>query len=168
MKLVAKSRGIKGYKSMFKERQNFDDERLKKIRKDLNELRHKFFKPKINEIRKRFYNIENPKNLFKSKIREIEENAFWLEKSFLKSKKYRGNDDIEYRRIRDIGNLFNQSTDEDYKAISTTSAFNNSCIEYESEGDENQNLSIKKYFNTIRPYLSNIIIKLTENKGSFT
>ena len=61
---------------MFKERQNFDDERLKKIRKDLNELRHKFFKPKINEIRKRFYNIENPKNLFKSKIREIEENAF--------------------------------------------------------------------------------------------
>ena len=150
MKKVAKSRGIKGYKTMSKERKKFDDERLKKIRKDLNELRRKFFKPNINEIRQRFYNIENPKNLFKSKIKEIEQNVFGLEKSFSKSKKYCGNDDIEYRGIRDTGNLFNQSTDEDYKPVRTISAFNNSCIEYESEGDENKNLSIRKYFNTIR------------------
>ena len=52
-KLVAKSRGIKVYLSMSKEKlwsalseselveceNNFDDERLKKIRKDFNELR---------------------------------------------------------------------------------------------------------------------------------
>ena len=45
-KLIIKSRGIKGYKSMSKERSesvetknSFDDERLKKIRQDFNGLR---------------------------------------------------------------------------------------------------------------------------------
>ena len=56
LKLVAKSRGIKGYKSTSKERllsalseselaerePNFDNERFKKIRKDFNELRDRF------------------------------------------------------------------------------------------------------------------------------
>ena len=83
LKLVAKSRGIKGYKSMSKERlsvpseselveseKNFDDERLKKIRKDFNELRHRFLKLKIREIRKNLYEIESKKNLSKSKIKK--------------------------------------------------------------------------------------------------
>ena len=64
LKLVAKSRSIKGYKSMTKERllsafselvenkHRFDDERLKKIRKDFNVLRDRFSKPQIKEIRK--------------------------------------------------------------------------------------------------------------------
>ena len=61
LKLVAKSRGIKDYKSMSKEEllstlsesesvesatslgeNSFDDERLKKITKDFNELRDRF------------------------------------------------------------------------------------------------------------------------------
>ena len=83
LKLVAKSRGIKGYKSMSKERlsvpseselveseKNFDDERLKKIRKDFNELRHRFLKLKIREIRKNLYEIESKKDLSKSKIKK--------------------------------------------------------------------------------------------------
>ena len=83
LKLVAKSRGIKGYKSMSKERlsvpseselveseKNFDDERLKKNRKDFNELRHRFLKLKIREIRKNLYEIESKKNLSKSKIKK--------------------------------------------------------------------------------------------------
>ena len=83
LKLVAKIRGIKGYKSMSKERlsvpseselveseKNFDDERLKKIRKDFNELRHRFLKLKIREIRKNLYEIESKKNLSKSKIKK--------------------------------------------------------------------------------------------------
>ena len=63
LKLVAKSRGIKGYRSMSKERllsalseselveskNSFDDERLEKITKDFNELRDRFSK----EIRKK-------------------------------------------------------------------------------------------------------------------
>ena len=63
LKLVAKSRGIKGYRSMSKERllsaiselelveskNSFDHERLEKMRKDFNELRDRFSK----EIRKK-------------------------------------------------------------------------------------------------------------------
>ena len=74
LKLVAKRRGIKGYKNMSKERllsalselvesNSFDDERLKKIRKGFNELRDRFPKPQIKEIRKNLYDIKYPKNL---------------------------------------------------------------------------------------------------------
>ena len=100
LKLVAKSRGLKGNKSI-KERllsalsesqlvdseNNFDDERLKKIGKDFNELRDRFSKPQIKEIRRNFYDIKNPKNLSTEKIKEIEENLCKLEESLSKLKK---------------------------------------------------------------------------------
>ena len=44
-----------------------------------------------------------------------------------------------------------------YKPIITKGAFNNNYIQYESKGDKGKNLSIKKYLNMIRPYLSGII-----------
>ena len=64
LKLIAKSRGIEGYKRMSKERllsdlnesesaeseRNLDDERLKKIRKGFDKLRDWFLKSKIKEI----------------------------------------------------------------------------------------------------------------------
>ena len=37
---------------------NFDDERIKKIKKDFNELRDRFFKPEIKEIRRNLYELE--------------------------------------------------------------------------------------------------------------
>ena len=64
---------------------NFDNERLKKIRKEFNESRNKFSKSKI---RKSLYEIENKKNLSKSKILKIEKNLNKLEKSLFKPKKY--------------------------------------------------------------------------------
>ena len=93
LKLIAKSRGINDYKSMSKKRllsapnksetvneseKNFDDARIKKIRKDFNELRGRFFKPKVKEIRRNLYEIENKKNLPKSNIKEIEKNLLEL------------------------------------------------------------------------------------------
>ena len=107
LKLVAENRGIKGYKSMSEEwllsalskpkliKNNFDNERLKKIREDLNESRHKFSKSKIKEIRKNLYEIENKKNLSTLKIKEIE-------KSRSKPKKYYDYDNAEYIGIRDL------------------------------------------------------------------
>ena len=87
LQLVTKSRGIKGYKSMSKEsllsalsksesvesKINFDDERLKKTRKNFNELRGTFLKPQIKEIRKNLYDIKDPKHLSTQKIKGIEE-----------------------------------------------------------------------------------------------
>ena len=35
--------------------------------------------------------------------------------------------------------------------------WNNNYIEYESNGDRNKNLSVKKYLNEIKPYLKDII-----------
>ena len=60
---------------------SFDDERLKKIRKDFNELRDRFSKPQIKEIRKNLYDIKNPKNLSTQKIKEIEESFFLIRRT---------------------------------------------------------------------------------------
>ena len=183
--MVAESRGIKDYRSMSKERLlsalsksklveskiSFDDKKLKKIREDFNKLRDRFLKLKIEEIRKNLYEIKNKKNLSYSKIKEIEENLLELEKKFSRLKKYRDYDDAEYKGIRDIWNLFNQSIDKDYyKPIKTNSTFNGNYIKYESNGDKNKNLSAKEYLNMVRPYLSDIINdhKTLENlKSSF-
>ena len=127
IKQIAKMRRIKNYKNMSKERllsalnksesamsgNNFDNARIKKIREDLNKLRDRFLKPKIKEIIRNVYEIENKKNLSKSKIKEIEQNLIELEESLFKLNKYYDYDDIKYREIRDVENLFNWSTSED-------------------------------------------------------
>ena len=131
LKQIARLRPIKGYKSISKERllgvldesesavsgKKFNNARIKKIREDFNKLRDRFLKPKIKEIRRNLYEIENKKNLSKSKIKEIEQNLIELEESLFKLNKYYDYDDIEYKEIRDLANVFNgvalnQSTDE--------------------------------------------------------
>ena len=135
LKQIAKMRHIKGYKSMFKEKllrahdgstestgskNNFNNARIKKIKEDFNKLRDRFLKPKIKEIGRNLYEIENKKNLFKSKIKEIEQDLIELEKGLFKLNKYYRYDNIEYKGITDVENLFNQSTDKDYyKPIKT-------------------------------------------------
>ena len=79
-------------------------------------------------------------------------------KNLFKPIKYYDYEDIEYKGIRNVSNLFDFSVDEDYyKPIITDSAFNNNYIQYESMGGKDKNISIKKYSDVIRPYLSNII-----------
>ena len=71
---------------------------------------------------------------------------------------YHDYDDIEYKGIRDVKNLFDLPIDEDYyKSIKTEDAFNSNCSEYEIKGDKNKTLSIKEYLNMIRSYLRDII-----------
>ena len=70
--------------------------------------------------------------------------SFELEECLSKFKKYYDYADAKYRGIADVGNSFNQSTDEDYyKQIKTKSAFNGTYIEYEINGDKDKNLSAK-------------------------
>ena len=89
------------------------------------------------------------------KKKEIERNLTELEENLFKTKKYCDYDDTEYKGIRDVKDLFDLSIDEDYyKPIITNGAFNINYIHYESKGE---NLSIKKYLNIIKPYLSDII-----------
>ena len=82
------------------------------------------------------------------------------EESLSKLKKYYRYDDIEYKGIGDVGNLFNQSIDEDYyKQIRTVSVFDNkdNYIKYGSNEDKDKILSVKEYLDLIKPYLSDII-----------
>ena len=114
-------RRIKGYKSISKERllsaldesesagsrNNFNNARIKKIREGFRKLRDRFLKTKIKEIRRNLQETENKKNLSKSKIKEIEQNLIELEESLFKLSKYYDYDDIKYKGIRDVENLFN-------------------------------------------------------------
>ena len=101
--------------------------------------------------------MENKINLSTPEIWEIEKNLLELEKNLFKQKKYY-DDNIKYKGIRDVRNLFDLSIDEDYyKPIKTNDSFNNNYIEYESKGDKDKTLSIKEYLDIIRPILSDII-----------
>ena len=51
--------------------------------------------PKIKKIRRNLYEIENEKNLFTPKIKEIKKILLELEKSFFELKKYYDYDDIK-------------------------------------------------------------------------
>ena len=63
---------------------------------------------------------------------------------------------IKDKIIRDIGTLFEQ--EEDYYTPKRVSNFwNNNCIEFESNGDKNNNLWLHEYHNKVKPYLRNII-----------
>ena len=54
--------------------------------------------------------------------------------------------------------MFDLSIDKDYyKPIIVRGTFHGNYIQYESKGDKGKNLSIKKYLNMIKPYLSDIM-----------
>ena len=84
--------------------------------------------------------------------------SFWIRKAF-EPKKFYDYDDIKYKGIRNVRNLFDLSIDEDcYKPIKTNDAFNGYHIECKrSKGDRGKTLSMKEYLDMIKPYLSNII-----------
>ena len=98
LKAITKIAGIKGYKCMSedellkpvkkvkKPKTNFSKARTEKIRKEFNESRYRFSKLKIKEVRKNFYQIENEKNLSKSKIKKIERNLTELAENLSKTK----------------------------------------------------------------------------------
>ena len=111
----------------------FSKARIEKIRTEFNESRYKFSKLKIKAITKNHYEIENEKNPSESKIKEIERNLTELEQNLSTTKKYYDYDDIEYRGIRNVRDLFNLSIDEDYyKPMIVRAAFDGSLIQSES------------------------------------
>ena len=130
--------------------------RTKKICEELKKLEHKFSKSQINEIRKNLYEIENEKIL--SAPKEIEEYLLELQKKLSKLKKYYDKD--KYKGTRTIRNFFDLPIDEDcYKPIISDGVFNSKYVQHESIGGEgkDKNLSIEKYIDRIKPYLSDMI-----------
>ena len=85
-------------------------------------------------------------------LKNIERYFKKLKKDLNKIKIYK------YNITHDICNLFNEITKEDYyEPIEIKSAFDGSYIEYESRGDNDDNLSLEEYLNIIRLYLRDMI-----------
>ena len=112
---------------------------------------------KVKQIRKNLYDIKNLRYISRSKIKEIEKDVIELEEILSKLNKYYKYNNIEYKIIRDIENLFREFDNDYYKPIKTKGAFDDNYIECESRGDKDKILSSKEYLDIIRPYLSDMI-----------
>ena len=64
--------------------------------------------------RKKLYRIENNKHVSRLEEEEIRQYLTKLEKSVNKFKKYYDHDDLDYKGIRDIENLFDEADEVDY------------------------------------------------------
>ena len=142
--------------SALKASENKNKTRIEKIREEIKKLQGKCSRQELKEIKKNLYEIENKKGLSPSKkskkyLKKLEERIYELNT-------YHDYDDVEYRGIKDISDLFDFSISEDYyKPIIVKTAFNDNYIQYESKGDKDKILTISEYLDMIRPYLVNII-----------
>ena len=139
---------------------NLDDDKISDIKRILNRLRDILPKKYRKEIKKKLYKIGNKKNLSEA---EKEENDEYLRKfvRILNDKeKYSlyDRDDLVYYGIRDIENLFDEVSEEDfYKPILVKSSFKGNYKYYESRGDKEKKLSVKQYLNKITQHLYDLI-----------
>ena len=89
----------------------------------------------------------------KRMLKNTEKSFKRLKKDLKKIKKYQCN------ITSDIPHLFNEiSTENYYEPLKIRSALEGNYIEYKSGRDNNNNLSLEEYLNTIRPYLKDMII----------
>ena len=140
LKLIAKSRGIKGYKSK-------SDDRLwstLNASKSVNESEKNFddTKPTRNED----YDADD---ILKATMLDSTK----LNKNIREIRKENYDED---KKLRDLRFFLDPKKDR-YKPVKTVSAFNNNYIQYENIGDKGKNLSFKEYIDIIRPYLKDII-----------
>ena len=93
------------------------------------------------------------RNLFRLQ-KEIDDiNIKYITNLFRLKKEY---EVIEDRVIRDVTNLFEHQEDH-YKPVRVGNFWSKNYVEYGSKGERSKILSIKEYFNKIKPYLKDII-----------
>ena len=168
---LAQKRGIIDYGNMsndelsrtLKASVNKDKTRIDEIREEIKELGHKLSRQELKEIKKNLYKIENKKGRLESKKTKKYLNK--LEERIYKLNKYDDYDDVKYRGIKDMKDLFDLPISEDYyKPIIVNIASSNNYIQYESKGDKI--LTIKEYLSMIESYLVDMINNY-KNKGEW-
>ena len=88
---------------------------------------------------------------------------FWNRIRKRRRKKQEHNERLNKDKIiRDIRTYFEQEEEDYYKPGRVISFWNNNYIEYESNGDKNNNLLPDEYLNKIKPYLRDIVKVLTK------
>ena len=70
---------------------------------------------------------------------------------------------IEKRIIRNIRNPLEHGDKDYHKPVIVSSFYSDNYIKYENNGDRNKTLSIKKYFDKIRPHLKDVIDNLKKS-----
>ena len=177
---IAIARNINNYKDMSKEdlliallKSNpshtellkIDDDsntEIRGIKKLFNNLRNNFSREEIKKHREKIHKKERVYNYLKRKnslttrekgvLKNIERYFKKLQKDLNKIEIY------QYNITSDKSHLFNEITKEDcYEPIKIKSAFDGSYIQYESRGDNDDNLSLEEYLNIIRPHLRDMI-----------
>ena len=130
------------------------------IKRILNRLRDILPKKDRKESKDKFYKIEHQKNISKA---EREENDEYLRKlvRILNNKEEHSLydcDDFDYYGRRDIENLFDEASKENYyKPIFVKSSNKGNYKHYESNGNISKKLSVKQYLIKIIPYLYDLI-----------
>ena len=148
---------IKNYEDMKKEDLIIS---LLKSKERIAELFNDNHNNEISEIKDKLYKIEHQRNISEP---EREKNDEYLRKlvRILNNKEYSlyNRDDFDYYGIRDIENLFDETSEEDYyKTIFIKSSHKNNYKHYESNGDNiEKELSVMQYLFITAPYLYDLI-----------
>ena len=168
IKLLAKKRNIKSYKSKSSDRlykifkkQSKNKKRIDDITDELKDRTYNFSKSESKEIKKNLYNVEKRKKISSRKTSKYLDE---LDKKILKLDKYHEYDDYEYKGIKDIKDLFKLSIKDYYKPILVKSGYNGNYVQYESKGDKI--LAPKEYLTLIEKYLRELI-NYYKNKGEW-
>ena len=135
---------------------NLDDDKISDIRRILNRLRDILPKRYRKEIKEKLYEIEHKENLSEAEKEENDEYLRKLVRILNDKEKYSpyDRDDFDYYGIRDIANLFDKVSEEDYcKPILVKSSFKGNYKYYENRGDKEKRLSVRQYLNKITPHL---------------
>ena len=174
---IAKMRRIKNYEEISKEEltisllkskqsiaeffnNNLDDDKRSDIRRIIYRFRDILPKRYRKEIKKKLYEIENNEDLSEAEKEENDEYLRKLVRNLNNKEKYSpyDRDDFDYYGIRDIENLFDGVSEEDYyKPILVKSSFKGNYKYYESRGDKEKRLSVKQYLNKITSHLYDLI-----------
>ena len=83
------------------------------------------------------------KKRYTKKLKKVEEFLKKLQEedlNRLEKHQFQDNDDLDYKEIRQIENLFDEINEDYYKLINTKGSFNNNYMEYESKGGKDKNL----------------------------
>ena len=135
---------------------NLYDNKISDIRRILNRLRDILPRKYRKEIKEKLYEIEHNENLSE----ENEEYLGKLVRILNDKEKYSpyDRDDFDYYGIRDIENLFDEVSEEDYyKLLLVKSSFKGNYNYYESREDKERRLLVKQYLNNIKSSLYDLI-----------
>ena len=150
---IAKMRRIKNYEEISKEEltisllkskqsiaeffnNNLDDDKRSDIRRIIYRFRDILPKRYRKEIKKKLYEIENKENISEAEKEENDEYLRKLLRNLNNKEKYSplDRDNFDYNEIRDIENLFDEVSKEDYyKPILVKSSFKGNYKYYEAE-----------------------------------